>query len=421
MRFTVRRPAGAEVSPCCHRPSGGDVASCVHVGVACSGVAGRALENRLALAAPGSDVPARRASLRRVRGRDLLDPTISLVLQTRGKQTPSASTDASVEAALLRNTHAGPLDSAPRTAGHRTHIKGFDADPVEAPRDVSGGLVDPILASVGLTCPQLCDRQLGASSPLGVALGASQALLQHRQPPGLTLTQARGMQQLTSRQCRRHRNTTVNTHYGPVTRTGDRIRDVGERDMPAASTIAGDPVGLHLRWDRARQPETHAADLGYPHFSEPAIQWLNMMWFDRHLPESLVHAGFAPRWAAVRSAEEVAHRLCEVSQRLLLHGLRAGREPVVLGAGRCQLSALLVVAGRAATGLPMPLLLDGRVPHIAGMATMLRQHRRLLSSGKQPVSRHASNLTATTDKSPKGEAALPPLAKAGGLQAVSTR
>jgi hypothetical protein len=34
LRFTVRRPASAEVSPCCHRPSGGDVAWRVHVDVA---------------------------------------------------------------------------------------------------------------------------------------------------------------------------------------------------------------------------------------------------------------------------------------------------------------------------------------------------------------------------------------------------
>ena len=101
MRFTVRRPASAEVSPCCHRPSGGDVACSVHVGVARPGGAGFALENRLALAVFGCDVPARGASLRRVRGRDLLDPTRSLVLQTRGEQTPSASADAPVETALL--------------------------------------------------------------------------------------------------------------------------------------------------------------------------------------------------------------------------------------------------------------------------------------------------------------------------------
>jgi hypothetical protein len=69
----------------------------------------------------------------------------------------------------------------------------------------------------------------------------------------------------------------------------------------------------------------------------------------------------------------------------------------------------------------MLLLLDGQVPHISGVATMLRQYRLLLSSRKQPVTRHASNVTATTDKSPKGEATLPPPSKVRGPHAATTR
>lgn len=93
LRFTVHRPASAEVSPCCHRPSGGDIACSVYVGVARTCGAGLAVEYRLALAVSGSDVPARRATLRRECGRDLLDPTVSFVLQPRGEQTPTAAAD----------------------------------------------------------------------------------------------------------------------------------------------------------------------------------------------------------------------------------------------------------------------------------------------------------------------------------------
>src|SRR5277367_6689040 len=81
LRFTVRRPASAEVSPCCHRPSGGDVACGVHVCVARPRAAGDALENRLALAVFGCDVPTVGASLRRIRRRDDFDPPQALVLQ----------------------------------------------------------------------------------------------------------------------------------------------------------------------------------------------------------------------------------------------------------------------------------------------------------------------------------------------------
>ena len=143
MRFTVRRPPIGEVSPCGHRPSGGDVACGVDVGVAPASSAGFALENRLALTVPGSDVPARGASLRRKRGRDLLDPTVSLVLQTRGEQPPTAAADRPVQPTFLSNAHTGLLHSSPRRAGHRPHVKGFDPDRVEPARNVSADLARP--------------------------------------------------------------------------------------------------------------------------------------------------------------------------------------------------------------------------------------------------------------------------------------
>ncbi len=63
MRFTIRRPASAEVSPCCHRPSGGDVACSIHVGITRARTAGDAPENRLALTVFRRDMAAIRASL----------------------------------------------------------------------------------------------------------------------------------------------------------------------------------------------------------------------------------------------------------------------------------------------------------------------------------------------------------------------
>ena len=114
MRFTVRRPPTGEVSPCCHRPPGGDVACSVDVGVAPASSAGFAFENRLALAVSGCDVPAGGATLRRIRGRDLIDPTRSLVLQTRGQKPPTALADRPIQPALLSNPHTRPLHGASR-------------------------------------------------------------------------------------------------------------------------------------------------------------------------------------------------------------------------------------------------------------------------------------------------------------------
>ena len=209
MRFTVRRPPTGEVSRCGHRPSGGDVACSVDVGVAPASSAGLALENRLALTVPRSDVPARGASLRRIRGRDLLYPTVSLVLQTRAEKPPTAPADRPVQPALLSNAHTGLLECSPRSPGHRPHIKCFDPDRVEAARKVSGVFFDPVLAPVGLTGFQFRDRLFRSRPPVGATRGPGQPLLQHLQPFRLTPGQTGCMQQFTGRQRRRRRQ-----HHG---------------------------------------------------------------------------------------------------------------------------------------------------------------------------------------------------------------
>ncbi len=150
-------------------------------------------------------------------------------------------------------------------------------------------------------------------------------------------------------------------------------------------------------------PEPHPTDLGYPHLAVAAAQRFEVARFESDLPESFVRAGLTPRRAPVGAVEKVAHCLREVSQRLLLHGLRAGCQPVVFGAGRSQLGTLLVVARRVAAWLPMLLLLDGQIPHKPGMATVFRQCCRLLRAGKQPEPAHSKNLGATTDNMSKGE------------------
>jgi hypothetical protein len=124
--------------------------------------------------------------------------------------------------------------------------------------------------------------------------------------------------------------------------------------------------------------------------------------FESDMAESFMGAGLAPGRAAVGGVEKVAHRLREVPQGLLLDGLRSGCQPVVFGARRGQLGTLLVVTGRLAARLPMPLLLHGQIPHKSGMTTVLGQHCRLLSAGKQPKPAHSNNLGPTTDNLPKG-------------------
>jgi hypothetical protein len=397
LRFTVRRPPSGEVSPCGHRPSGGDVACSVDVGVAPPSSAGFALENRLALTVPGSDVPAHRASLRRIRGRNLLHPTKSLVLQTRGEKPPTAAADSAVQPTFLSNPHTGLLYSPPRAAGHRTHVNGFDPDRVEAARNVSGGFFDPVLAPVDLTRFELRDRQFRSGAPVGATLGPREPLLQHLQPLGLSPAQASGMQQLPGGQCRRHGNATVDTDHAGIAPTGDGVRDVGERDVPAAGPITGNPIGLHAPRHRARQAKPHPTHLGHPHSTQTAVQPLDVTRLDRDLPKPLMHAGFAPPRATMRAGEEVPHRLREIPQRLLLHSLTPGAKPPILGADFRQLRGLLDIARSLKPRSPMLLLLHRQIPHIPGIPAMRQQRLLLLRGRQQPEPRHTRNVTTDTD------------------------
>ncbi len=264
MRFTVRRPPTGEVSPCGHRPSGGDVACSVDIGVAPSGRAGLALEDRLALAVPGCDVPARGASLRRVRSRDLSYPAESLVLQTRDQQAPATSSDRAVEPTLLGHSRTRLLDGAARGTRHRPHIKGLDPDHVEPSCEIGGGFLDPVLTPIPLASFQCRDRPFRPLAAVGTAPGARKPLLQHLQSLRLTAGQTGCVQQLAGRQCGRYGNSTVNADHAGVARPGDRVGDVRERDVPAASPIPSDPVGLDTWWHWPRQAKPHPPDLGHP-------------------------------------------------------------------------------------------------------------------------------------------------------------
>ena len=402
MRFTVRRPASAEVFPCCHRPSGGDVACGVHVSVARPRITGDALENRLALAVFGCDVPTVGASLRRIRRRDDFDPPQGLVLQPGHEQSPPLAADLTVEAPFLRDAGARAFRSAACRASHCAHLQVLDLDGVEAARQIGGGFFHPVAAAICVAGAQFRDGQLGSYAPVRSVLRSGQTLLQFVESFGFAGTQARSTQPLAAGQGSRDRDSAVHAHHAAVTRSRDWAGDGGEGDVPAPRAIQSDSVRLHGVGDGAGPAEAHPADLGYPHVSVAAVEPLDVARFEADLSEAFVLAGFAPGGATVGAAEKVAHRLGEVPQRLLLHSLRACRQPAVFSAGRGQLGALLVVAGRLATRLPVPLLLDSKIPYKPGMLTVLGQHRRLLRVGKQPKPAHINNLGSTTDKQTKG-------------------
>ena len=180
---------------------------------------------------------------------------------------------------------------------------------------------------------------------------------------------------------------------GPV----DRVGDVGERDMPAAGPITGNPVGLDPLRHRPRQPKPHPAHLGHPHPTKTAVQPHDVMRLEPDLPKPFMHTGLAPRRPPVRAGKEVVHGLREIPQRLLLHGLTPGTKPPVRGADLRQLRSLLDIARSLTARLPMLLLLHRQIPHIPRIPAVPQQRLLLLRARQQPEPRHIRKVTSTTD------------------------
>ena len=402
MRFTVHRPASAEVSPCCHRPSGGDVACGVHVSIARPRAAGAALENRLALAVFRRDMPTGRASLGRVRRWNEFESHQGLVLQPGNQQAPALAVNLTVETPFLRDVGARALTSTARRAGHRPHMQIFDADGVEAARQIGGGLFHPVTPAICFTSAQPSNGQLGSCAPVRSTSRSGQTLLQSAQPLGFTGVKPRGVQQLPGGQRSRYHHAAINANDAAISRSRDRCGDGGKSDVPPPGPIPSDSVGLHRVGYVAGPAEPHPADFGYPYLPIPAAEPLNVARFDADLPKPLMLAGLTPRRATVGAVEKVAHRLREVPQRLLLHGLRPGRQPIVFGTSRSQLSTLLVITGRLAARPPVLLLLYGQIPHKPSVPTVFAQYCGLLRAGKQPKPAHINNLGMTTDNLSKG-------------------
>src|SRR3984957_1634113 len=213
LRFTVHRPASAEVSPCCHRPSGGDVACGVHVGVARPRAAGDALENRLALAVFRRYMPAVGASLRCVCRWDEFKSPPGLVLEPGHQQPPPLAADLTVERAFLRDVGARAFPISARRSGHRANLQVLDADGVEAARQIGGGLFHPVTAPICFAGAQPRNGQLRSCPPVRSALRPGQVPLRTAQPLGFTRTKAWNAQQLPARQRDRYGHPAIDTDH----------------------------------------------------------------------------------------------------------------------------------------------------------------------------------------------------------------
>ena len=94
----------------------------------------------------------------------------------------------------------------------------------------------------------------------------------------------------------------------------------------------------NTRWDftaagmsRVQRNRTHPT-LRHPHLHAAAAQPLNVACFDADLAESLVLDRPCATSDDGGCGSKVAHRMGEIAQRLLLHGLRSSGQPLVFGA-----------------------------------------------------------------------------------------
>jgi hypothetical protein len=401
LRFTVHQPGQRPASPRGHGTPCRDSACCdvfgrVHVSVA-RVVAGDAHEQRLALATVRSDIPTRRATLAGERWINLGHSTWSLVFQAGNQESPTRGQDRPVQPGLLPHVAAGALDGAFRGPGHVPDFQILDPDQIEPARQTGGSLLHPILAPSGLPGFQPGDGGLDPTPPVRTALGTGEHTLQTQQPALLTDRRLWTRQQLASGQSSRDNHTPVHPDDLAIARSGNRLRDHRERDMPPAHPITRHPIRLHSGRNRTTPPEPHPANLGHPHPTSTPIELPHMLRPDSDLPETFVATGLTPRRFAMRTPKELRHRLGEIPQRLLLHRLRTSPQPRTLGTRLSQLSRLLHIVGRRPpTPLPMRMLLYGQVPHEPGMPTMRQQPHLLVGCRKQPVTGHPTNIVEQT-------------------------
>jgi hypothetical protein len=175
--------------------------------------------------------------------------------------------------------------------------------------------------------------------------------------------------------------------------------------MPTIRPISGDTIRPDIVGDVARPAESNPADLRDPYLSNLARQaaYVPVAAALSDDSERLVPARLTPCRSAVRPGKEIAHRLGEIPQRLLLYGLRPGGQPREFSSRFGQLAGLLPISGRARPSrTPMRVLLHRQVPHKTGVRAVFQQHL-FLSARRLKSKPHASRLsTAPTIRGGSG-------------------
>jgi hypothetical protein len=410
--FAVRRPAQRQASPRGHRMPCGDVPGRVDVCVA-GEIAGRTGKGRLALAVLCRYVPTCRAALARECRVDLLDTAGGFLLQPLNQHPPARCQDFPVQPRLGAHVPTRLDHGAFGGAGHVLYSQVLDPDRGEAPRQIRGQLLGPVLPGISFAGFQPGDRGPYVSAALTATPSPHELSLKRLEPALPPIGQARTNECLTGRKRGADCDAPIHAYDVSSPWPVDRCRNCRERDVPAAGPIQLHPERPGLR-DRSRPAEPQPPGLRDEDLSPVPVQSADLARPKCNDPEPFIPASFAPGRSTVRTGEVVRHGLSEIPQRLLLDRHTARCQPYVLGARLGQLAALLGPAWHAlAPGPPPGLLLDSEIPYKPGVSTMVPQHLLLCRRRHQPVARHGNMISKTIHYCGEGRAITPPALRPG--------
>ena len=339
---------------------------------------------------------------RRVRRADLHKDDAglrTLVMEPLVEQAPATSENLTIQGRFRADVPPRHVDCALSRTGHVTDFEGLHRDEVIIDHEAGGRLFNPVFRPVSLGVSEPGDGQFCAiSSPASIFL-SGQLSLQLDEAGALGRVERWGMQHLAvaGSDCVDHASVNADGSPGPT--SVNRVRDARESDVPAAATVEGYPVRLD-RSDPSGPPEPDPADLRNQHLTPSPVQPVDMPIFYSDNPEALVDSALTPSRSTevARIQPPVLHRLGEVTQSLLLHDDRPGREPVGHSSSLGQLATLLVETRRWSPFGPIPTrLLQCQVPYEASMRAVPAQEFNLGHCRIKPVS-HFSTLSGGSDK-----------------------
>lgn len=304
-----------------------DVSSRIGVGVIAM-ITGDALEDRLALAAPGVNDTTFGARLGRVGGGDVNQPSaggFQFVFELGGEDAPSLGQDRSVEPRFLADLGARRSAGPSGGSRHRFDVQLFEHDKAESSNETRARHVEV----VGPDARNLAAQPRHGASLIGVATRPTFAPCQDTLSPAATLIEGLHVGKvdvLARREAESSRHAAIYADYAQGGRGGGDL-DVTSDCYRPATDRSGQSDGNWVPKDLSAAAELHPAEARYFHCGPSRVQPFEADIL-RLKPHGVVDAGLPPVWVLRSAGEEGCVSGVEVPQGLLLAGAGDGTNEV---------------------------------------------------------------------------------------------